>query len=41
MWLQEFIHQDSDVHMDSFDKQANNFNAYRKKSLKIIKRILQ
>lgn len=36
----DFIHQDSDVHVDSFDEQAENFNAFRKKSLKIIKRIL-
>ena len=36
----DFIHQDSDVHIDSFNPQAENFNAFRKRTLKIIKRIL-
>ncbi len=36
-----FIHQDSDVHINSFDKKAANFNAFRKKTLKVIKRILK
>jgi len=36
----DFIHQDSDVHIDSFDEKATNFNAFRKKTLKKIKRIL-
>ncbi len=36
-----FIHQDSDVHINSLDKDADNYNAYRKKSLKVIKRILK
>ncbi len=36
-----FIHQDSDVHINSFDQKAANFNAFRKKSLKVIKRILK
>jgi len=36
-----FIHQDSDVHINSFDSHASNFNAFRKKSLKLIKRILK
>lgn len=37
----DFIHQDSDVHVNSFDEQAPNFNAYRKGTLKLIKRILK
>ena len=37
----DFIHQDSDVHVNSFDEHAANFNAYRKGSLKLIKRILK
>jgi len=37
----EFIHQDSDVHIDSFDPQADRFNKFRKKTLKRIKRILK
>ncbi len=37
----KFIHQDSDVHINSFDERAENFNAFRKKSLKLIKRILK
>ncbi len=37
----DFIHQDSDVHVNSFDKHAANFNAYRKGALKLIKRILK
>ncbi len=36
-----FIHQDSDVHIDSFNPADQNFNAYRKKTLKLIKRILK
>ncbi len=35
----DFIHQDSFVNIDSFDKSADNFNARRLKSLKKIKRI--
>ena len=37
----DFIHQDRDVHIDSFDSSAENFNAFRKKTLKNIKRIIQ
>jgi len=37
----DFIHQDSEVHIDSFDEKAQNYNAFRKKSLKIIKRIIK
>ncbi len=37
----DFIHQDSDVHIDSFDSTATNYNAYRKKTLRKIKRILK
>lgn len=36
----DFIHQDSFVNIDSFDKSAENFNARRLRSLKKIKRIL-
>lgn len=36
----EFIHQDSDAHIDSFDENAPNFNSRRKKSLKKIKRFI-
>lgn len=35
-----FIHQDSQVNIDSFDENAENFNAFRKRSLKKIKRII-
>ena len=37
----DFIHQDSAVHIDSFDEKAPNFNAFRKKSLKSIRRIIK
>jgi len=37
----DFIHQDSDVHVNSFNEKADNFNAYRKGTLKLIKRILK
>ena len=36
-----FIHQDRDVHIDSFHPDAENFNAFRKKTLKKIKRIIE
>lgn len=36
----DFIHQDSDVHIDSFDPQSDNYNKYRRKTLKRITRIL-
>ncbi len=36
-----FIHQDSWVHIDSFDEDDENFNPYRKRTLKVIKRILK
>lgn len=36
----EFIHQDSRVNIDSFDESASNFNAFRKKTLKSIKRVI-
>lgn len=36
----EFIHQDSKVNIDSFDETAPNFNAFRKKTLKTIKRVI-
>jgi len=36
----EFIHQGSYVKIDSFNEKAENFNAYRKKTLKVIKRII-
>lgn len=36
----EFIHQDSKVNVDSFDETAPNFNAFRKKTLKSIKRVI-
>ena len=35
-----FIHQDRDVHIDSFDSNADNFNSFRKKTLKKITRVL-
>ena len=37
----DFIHQDSDVHIDSFDPQSENYNQFRHKTLKHIKRILK
>ena len=37
----EFIHQDRDAHIDSFNPNAENFNAFRKKTLRHIKRIIQ
>lgn len=36
-----FIHQDSDVHINSFDPRAENFNKFRLRTLKRIKRILK
>ena len=36
-----FIHQDRDVNIDSFDEKADNYNAFRKKNLKVIRRIIQ
>ncbi len=36
-----FIHQDSEVHIDSFDPKAPNFNAFRLKHLRKIMRILK
>jgi len=37
----DFIHQDSEVNIDSFDENAENYNDFRRKSLKKIKRIIQ
>jgi cell wall-associated NlpC family hydrolase len=36
----EFVHQSGDVHINSLNPQAENFSAYRRKSLKKIKRFL-
>lgn len=36
----EFIHQSGDVHINSLNPRAENFSAYRRKSLKKVKRIL-
>ncbi len=36
----DFIHQDSDAHIDSFDENSPQFNKNRKKSLKRIKRFI-
>ncbi|APF17308.1 NLP/P60 protein [Caldithrix abyssi DSM 13497] len=37
----KFIHQDREVRINSFNPQDDDFNAYRKKTLKLIKRILK
>ena len=37
----DFIHQDRDVNTGSFDEKADNYNAFRKKTLKAIRRIIQ
>ncbi len=36
-----FIHQDSEVHINSFDEHAENFNAFRKKTFKKVVHILK
>ncbi len=36
----DFIHQDSDVHVNSFDSTAANYNKYRTRTLKKIMRII-
>ncbi len=36
-----FIHQDRDVNIDSFDEKVDNYNGFRKKTLKLIRRIIQ
>jgi hypothetical protein len=36
----EFIHQSGDVHINSLDSTAYNYSPYRKKTLRMIKRIL-
>ncbi|HGY56067.1 MAG TPA: hypothetical protein ENK44_10210 [Caldithrix abyssi] len=37
----DFIHQDRDVNISSFNEQADNYNAFRKKTLKAVRRIIQ
>ena len=36
----EFIHQSGDVHINSLDSTVTNYSPYRRKTLKIIKRVL-
>lgn len=37
----DFIHQDSDVNIASLDRNSARFNAYRRKSLRVIKRVIE